>query len=192
LGASENHVNIRIEFELSRGDWKEGLWLHRRKRESRHNPLTLLMKVGIAAAVLGILLLVKRFDGGGWVAPAALIAVGLFIPLRLNELRYGQERNAWAQAEPFIQPAVWEFDDAAIKTMSAQWHATMKWSFFKRWMEGPTVIVLFSSTDDFRIFPKRAFANPEQITNFRRLLESKIIPPSTGGFPVTQMPSQPA
>jgi hypothetical protein len=187
--ARETHVSIRIEFELSYEEWKEALWVYRRTSEAtRDNPLQLLRSVGLGATVLGTLLLLKRFDGGGWVAPVALIALGLFIPLRLNELKYAQQKDWWKRIEPFIQPTVWEFDDAAACTMTAQWQATLTWSTFKRWAEGPRVILLFSSDDDFRTFPKRAFASAEQITEFRRLLESRIIARSTGGFPITPTP----
>jgi hypothetical protein len=187
--ARENPVSIRIEFELSRDEWKEALWIyHRTSQATRDNPLQLLRSVGLAATVLGVFLLLKRFDGGGWVAPVALIALGLFIPLRLNELKYAQQKDWWKRIEPFIQHTIWEFDDAAAHTMTAQWQATLKWSTFKRWAEGPRVILLFSSDDDFRIFPRRAFTNEQQISEFRRLLESRIIARSTGGFPITPTP----
>ncbi|MDB5322980.1 MAG: hypothetical protein JWN40_4611 [Phycisphaerales bacterium] len=185
-------MSIRIEFEPSREDWKEATWLYQRKREKRHSPLQWLMFVGYAATALGFLLLVKRPDGGGWVAPAALMVVGLFIPLRLNAIRHSQRDDAWSAHERLTQPAVWEFDDTALHTTTSQWQATLKWSAFNRWVEGPTVILLFSSATDFRVFPKRAFASAEQIAEFRRLLNSKIIPASTGGFPVTQLPSKSA
>ena len=119
-------------------------------------------------------------------------AAGLFIPLRLNAMKHSQRDESWSAQERLIQPAVWEFDDTALHTISAQWQATVKWSAFNRWVEGPTVFLLFSSADDFRVFPKRAFANPEQIAEIRRLLDNKIIPASTGGFPVTQLPSKSA
>lgn len=80
-------MSIRIEFELSRDDWKEANWLYHRKRQPTHNHLQLLVQVGYAATALGSFLLVKRSDGGGWVAPVALIVVGLFVPAQHDEAR---------------------------------------------------------------------------------------------------------
>jgi hypothetical protein len=182
-------MSIQIEFELSREDWDEAVRLYARKREPRHNPMRMLTYVGCAATALGFLLLVRRPDGGGWVAPVALIVSGVFVPLRLNAIVHAQRDDAWAARERLIQPAIWVIDDAALHTTSAHWQATLKWSAFNRWLEGPTVFLLFSSAEDFRVFPKRAFADPDEIAAFRRLLDSHVVPDSTRGFPVTHTPA---
>jgi hypothetical protein len=185
-------MSIRIEFELSRDDWKEANWLYHRKREPAHDHLKLLVQVGCAATALGFLLLLKRPDGGGWVAPVALIVLGLFVPLRLNAMKHAQRDDAWSARERLTQPVVWEFDEEAAHVTSAQWQAALKWSVFNRWVEGPNLFLVFSSADDFRVYPKRAFANAEQIAQFRRLLDCKVIPASTRSFPISQLPSNSA
>jgi len=185
-------MSIRIEYELSRDDWKEASWLYHRKHEPKYNHLKLLIHVGYAATALGFLLFFKRLDGGGWVAPVALMAVGLFIPLRLSAMKHSQREDSWSTQQRLIQPVVWEFDDGGLHTTTAQWQATLKWSVFDRWLEGTNVILLFSSAEDFRVFPKRAFATAQQLAQFRQLLDSKVIPTSTRGFPVIQSASKSA
>src|SRR5258706_15570640 len=86
-------MSIRLEFELSHEDWKEAVWLYHRKREPQHDPLKLLMYAGYAATALGFLLLVKRPDGGGWLAPVALVVVGLLIPLRLTAVKVSRQND---------------------------------------------------------------------------------------------------
>lgn len=107
-------------------------------------------------------------------------------------MKHAQRDDAWSAQERLIQPVAWEFDEDAARATSAQWQATLNWSVFNRWVEGPTVFILFRSAEDFRVYPKRAFVSPEQVEQFRRLLELKVIPASTRGFPITRLPSKSA
>jgi len=175
-------MSIRLEFELSREDWKEAVWLYYRKREPQNDPLKLLMYVGYAATALGFLLLVKRPDGGGWLAPVVLVVVGLLIPLRLTAVKFSQQNDLWYESERLIQPTVWEFDDD-IRIASIHTQVIYQWGAFNRWVEGPTVILLYRTADQFHAIPKRAFTDPEQAAQLRRMLDERLAAP-VRGFPV--------
>jgi len=181
-------MNIQVEFELTFEDWKEAMWLHRRRGAPADQPLRWLNYFGLGAASLGFVLLVQRLDGGGWVAPLALILMGLLVPLQLISVRNDQINQAWAKAQRLIHPTTWRFDESGVRCSGVHWEITYHWTAFTSWIEGPAIIALYASADQFHTIPKRAFADPQQLNELRRLLDTHMITASTGGFPVKRTP----
>ena len=176
-------MSIIVEFELSREDWNQAVSIYYRKRPRQANPLRPLAYAGFAATALGFLLLVQRPDGGGWIAPVALMGIGLFIPLRFSAVRWGQNDAAWAEAERLIQPTLWEFDPNFVRTSSPDRQCTWQWSRFDRWIESPTIFLLYETEHAFHTIPKRAFTGEEQVAQLRQLLIDRI-PDKQRGFAV--------
>ena len=127
---------MRIEFELNREDWDAAVWVHGRRGSAATDPTVAQGRAGCAAAALGLFLWVMRVDGGGWVAPAALVAFGLFVPARLITMRNAAHDNGWAGAGRLIRPTVWEFDDGGVRSSTGLWDATFRWAAFERFVEG--------------------------------------------------------
>jgi hypothetical protein len=176
-------MSIKLNFELSREDWKEAVAIYHRRRASRHNLYWPLVYAGFAATALGFLLLVRRPDGGGWVGPVALMSIGLFVPLRLSAIRSAQVDEVWSQSERMIQPTAWELDDNGIRTTNPHRDVTYRWPAFSHWVEGTTVILLYQTADHILVIPKRVVAGPEQLSQLRQMLFDKI-PGEQRGFPV--------
>jgi hypothetical protein len=174
---------VRIEFETTRDEVKEAAWVHwRRNPDSEKDRFQLLNLAGFGATALGLLLLTVRPDGGGRVAPIALIAIGLFIPLRQKAVMFAQNHEAWTRGERLLQPTVWEFADE-IQVTSPLYDITYRWGIFIRWIEGPKVFLLYQTIDHYRVIPKRAFKSEEEIDEFRQMLIENVVPPSSG-FPI--------
>ena len=180
---------IRIEFELTRRDWELGTWIHRRRNPANRDPLRGLTTAGALAAAFGFLLWAKRPDGGGWVSPAALIAFGMFVPIRLILIRHAAAADAWAKSERQIQPTALALDDGGVRITSAHVDATYQWAEFERWAEGSSEFLLYRSAEQFYVIPKRAFANEADVAEFRRLLNEHVVDLGAAaerarGFPV--------
>lgn len=174
---------MRIEFETTQDDVKEGVWLHLRKHsDSQKDRFRLLNLVGFAASGLGLLLLTIRPDGGGRVAPIALIVTGLIIPLRLKAIMFAQNEERWTRSQRLLQPTAWEFANE-IRVTSPLCDITYRWGMFTRWLEGPRVFLLYQTENQYRVVPKRAFKSEDEIQEFRQMLIEKVIPP-TRGFPI--------
>jgi hypothetical protein len=166
---------MRFEFQLTRDEWADASNLHRRRdpnaRSNWGRPIQLACT---ASAVLGLFLLAKRVDGGGWLAPAALIAVGLFVPIRLILAAHAEQARVWQQIEPLLVPTAWDVDADGVRTTAPAWEIAYAWAAFTRWAEGHRLFLLYQTPDQFRVIPKRAFASEQDIADFRQLLAANI------------------
>jgi hypothetical protein len=92
-------------------------------------------------------------------------------------------RRVWDN-EPSLQlRRTLDADRSRVIIDNGQTRIERKWNSFRRFIESPNLFLLYTSDYAFDIVPKRAFASPAQVDEFRRLLEQQIQPP-TGGFPV--------
>lgn len=174
---------MRLEFTTSLTEHQEAAWVHRRKHPDREDRFKPLRIVGYAATALGVLLLGVRPDGGGRVGPLALIVTGMFIPLRLIAIAHAHATQYWAESERLMQPTTWIFSET-VQVISTMYEVTYQWGMFLRWFEGPTVFLLYQTESQYRVVPKRAFVSQAEMTEFRRMLTERIVPPSIG-FPIS-------
>jgi hypothetical protein len=181
-------MSIQIQFELTLDDWKEVMWLRRRRSTPGSQPLRWMNPLCASAAAVGIVLLFGHPAGIGWVAPVALIFFGLFVPFQMISAREAATNEAWSKAARRIHPTTWTFDHPHARSYGLHYDVTYNWAIFTSWCEGPTIIALYVDSDTFYTIPKRAFADARQLDDFRRLLNSHIIPASTGGFPMSPKP----
>lgn len=168
---------VKLEFQNSKDDWIEAHWIDRRRNPDAGNPAMLLNVVGFAATALGVLLLSLHHSSK--IAPIALIAVGLFIPLRQSAIKHAQWEIAFARFDRVNQPIVWNFGDTIQITREFA-EITYSWNVFMNWVEGPTVFLLYQTQDHYSVIPKRAFASEAEMVEFRRMLAERILQHAIG------------
>ena len=67
-------------------------------------------------------------------------------------------------------------DATGFETASDSDVSRRTWSELRKWRENPDYILLYESTDCFRIIPKRLLGAPGQLEEARRVLEQHLGP----------------
>jgi hypothetical protein len=178
---------VTIEFELTREDWMEAAWVHRRRRPVSRRPRQLLTLLGFAVAGLGMVLLTLRPDGGGRVAPIALLVTGFFIPLELKRTELAQTAEAWEKRQRLRQPMKWVFADEGIHVTTPLWEVKYQWGVMMDWAESPGVLLLYQIQDNYSVIPKRAVPGADALATLRELFRARIAGRAVG-FPVVLKP----
>ena len=80
-------------------------------------------------------------------------------------------------------------DPSRLIIDDGQTRVEKKWNSVRTFVETANLFLLYTADHAFDMVPKRAFASPAQVDEFRTLLEQQVQPP-TGGFPI-QPPPQP-
>ena len=174
---------ITCEFQLEAEDVKAGMKLHGRRKLSEPDPYRQFMIVGYASVAAGVVLLATQAQRGGWMAPLALIGVGLFIPIRLTLAAFEQQSAQWDASLHLLQLTRWEFSATEVRISSPLFNGTYQWGVFNARAEASTVFLLYQTPEKYHVIPKRAFADKQELLAFRQLLEEKFQRP-VNGFPV--------
>jgi hypothetical protein len=98
--------------------------------------------------------------------------------------------QGWKNQAHLRRPIVAEFSESTCATSEPLSHHEYRWDYFPGWVETPNLFICFVSNRAILIFPKRAFADDVQRSEFALLLDRSI---SEGlpAFPVmTAQPSE--
>jgi hypothetical protein len=191
---------MRIEFQNTLDDFRQAVKAHRRWRWNRKAVGGLIGWILFVVLALLLYTLEKRNSPGAGnasqtQAPAMPLAVWVpiflviwaFVYFGIRRQRY---QRAWAgQPNEHVQKR-WDVSDAGIVIDTGHSRSDLKWSTFRRYLEQPTLFMLYVSEFSFHMVPKRAFANDVQLAEFRDLLRQHI-QPRTQCFPVIQPEEKP-
>jgi hypothetical protein len=158
-----------LQFRLTRADLDAGLRLHHPGRASA-------MVVGIVACVslilLGVVLLLApatpavQADLRKWGTVSSWLGVAL-LAMMLSQawtLRRALSRRAAAEELTHIRV---EAEGLQAEARGAR--STIEWSRVCRFVEGRRHFLLYRTPEQYFIFPKSAFASPDEIGSFREL-----------------------
>lgn len=104
-----------------------------------------------------------------FIAVVQLFVRLLYLPRRVRRV-YSQQRSLQLPFEGVCT-------ESGIESTNANTTSRLPWSHLIRWKEGPTLFVVYQSDLMFNIVPKRCFAQPEQVDEFRALLTERLGPP---------------
>ncbi|HET6249146.1 MAG TPA: YcxB family protein, partial [Tepidisphaeraceae bacterium] len=83
-------------------------------------------------------------------------------------------RANWRAQTNLHRPTTFEFSpDGMIETHELA-RCEYRWEFFPGFRESRETFLVYPSAMMFHIFPKRAFANPAEVDEFRAMLDEKI------------------
>ena len=127
----------------------------------------LFCMTGLFLGVIGY-----HFFGDTWIVVVAVFAsltiVQVLMPYIVHRKIY--HRNA----RLFEMRAV-TFDDEGLKSERVTTGTVeAKWSSFEKFKETRNLFLTYQTKDVIGIVPKRAFSNPEDVAQFRKLLASKL------------------
>ncbi len=83
-------------------------------------------------------------------------------------------RKIFRQQKILHAPHSFNVADEAVFTKSDIGEAKLTWDYFQKWKEGKNLFLLYQSDVMFHIVPKRCFASPEEMAQFRKLLLEKM------------------
>ena len=126
--------------------------------------------LGLLLVVLGAML--RLIFGFHWYFPV-VTGGGLLLLITPLWRRLGLKRR-W-QREP-IQRAehVVSFSPRGVHYVMGGVESNLIWMYFQHWLESANGFLLVSSQDVIYLIPKRAFADPAALDQFRTLLQSRL------------------
>jgi len=83
-------------------------------------------------------------------------------------------RKTFRQMKVLQQPYSFELTDDFFIATAEYGGTKLTWDYFRKWKEGKTMFIVYQSDRIMQIIPKRCFASPEQMLEFRELLTKKI------------------
>ena len=83
-------------------------------------------------------------------------------------------RKTFRQQKAMQVPHLYELTDELFVNKAEYGETTLTWDYFRKWKEGKEVFTVYQSDRIMQIIPKRAFASPEEMAEFRELLTKKI------------------
>lgn len=170
---------MTITFEITEAEYREAMAVAARAQPDAYAPLR---RAGLLAAGLGGAALLVDRRPYAWVAPAVLVALGLFVAVYPLLRRPDAAADGWA-AYAATGPQAWDVTEQAVAHASAYGAGRCGWHAFARFAETPTLFLLYQG-DAPLIVPKRAFPDADQLAAFRSLLRAKLSRPAVHGFPV--------
>jgi hypothetical protein len=162
---------MEYEGQLTADDLLRGFALH--QRGVRWTPRLIALWVGI---VLGTVVLMQLWPSAGGVllgAAFALLVVGVLV-LRITLPR--RLRRLYRERASVRAPFRSRLDATGFETSSESDSSRRPWAELQRWRENAEYILLYESSDSFRIIPKRLLQGPGQLEEARQLLTLHLGP----------------
>ena len=167
---------ISFRGELTADDYVAANKLHMRRRGWRRAVWVVFWVLLGVGALLSADIAVQDPKAGLpplllilFIAVVQLFVRLLYLPRRVRRV-YSQQRSLQLPFEGVCT-------ESGIESTNANTTSRLPWSHLIRWKEGPTLFVVYQSDLMFNIVPKRCFAQPEQVDEFRALLTERLGPP---------------
>ena len=163
---------MKLNIQLTPEDYVRANFLNLRPRPVfKWTGLILLIFVIV---VFGISTFQAFADRRDFVIPAVL-AGSLAYLVFFFRFRWPQRlKKIFRQQKSLRSPYLVELTDESVFMKSEIGESKMTWDFFLKWKENDVLFTLYQSDLLLHIFPKRCFASPEEVAQFRELLVKKI------------------
>lgn len=178
---------MRIEFEYSLDDLKEGVWWRRRVRSVAVLLAWLvLLECGAIAIWFGqphqATINVQR----DWPAMLPWVAVPLVIVLPRRYQLHRYVLQMWKSHPAFQLPHSVEFDDQGVRVTSSLIDTRYSWNYFVSWTQSPNLLLLVMPPEMRLIIPKRAFSGEPELSQLCAFIDAHVQKP-THGFPLSRV-----
>jgi hypothetical protein len=157
-----------MKYEITFPEFREMAWLRHRS--------SIRWIVGICMGIMGLGLgLVFYFYIDHWLglfliaASAFLLLLLLIIPSLVFARVYRRNSRMFGMRTVTVS-------DAGIVSDHQLGHTESAWNTYEKFRETQKLFLLYQSTDIIGIVPKRAFASPAGLQQFRALIASKVRP----------------
>ena len=130
--------------------------------------------IGICIGVIGLLLGSVFYVYTDHALGLVLIAFSIFLLLMQWVVPSLVFRRVYRRNSRMFGTRTVTVSDAGIVSDHQLGHVESTWNMYEKFRETPRLFLLYQSTDLIGIVPKRAFANPADLQQFRALIASKV------------------
>jgi hypothetical protein len=195
-------VNWTIQFQWTYEEFREGLRAIRlggkRDVKAGRGIFGWVLFIGLAVMLFVVLQSNKRPPGAGaspgptgsgdgpwylqfWVFVPGGVFVAFLIAFAVAVVRGG--RRAFDREPIYHRMHTVHIGADGISLTNAVEQTSIRWEGYVKFGESANVFLLFTSKNSAQIIPKRAFATPADVEEFRAYATARIAPP-TSAFPV--------
>lgn len=111
---------------------------------------------------------------GGFLFGIGVFAWGMATTVTQKLQRNQQTKNLLISTPSLILPKTWEMTEHWIAERSELIQTTMQWEFIRKFLETPTVVLLYPNEQSFYLIPKAAFTSELELAEFMGLLMRKV------------------
>jgi hypothetical protein len=160
-------MSIDVRFFIT---WEE-YYLAQQRLAPRYFGLTPEQYLGAALMLFGAFL---------WLAGSHIsfslgaLAAGLGFLTKLSLFRRLELRRKWAREPLHRTEHLVSFDEQGINYTQSHVQSRLDWGYYQRILETGDGFLLICGEDVFSLIPKRAFANEQTISEFRKLATAKL------------------
>jgi len=166
-----------IQVQLTAQDWVDANRLN--MRWTRNDWLTRCLGVALLGAAGGLLFANDTLPEllqvlGGLLMVVFPLTYWVTTPLVGYLIVPGRARRLFEQTKSASALFTVTWDEDAISFESAEWKQRSKWTEFLKWRESEALFLLYINVQNFRIIPKRSFADAAQIEQFATVVRDKV------------------
>jgi YcxB-like protein len=159
---------VQLKYEITFPEFREMAWLRHR------SSIRWIMGICVAIGGLGLGLVIFVYTGH-WLgifliaASVFLLLLQLVIPPLVFARVYRRNSRMFGMRTVTI-------GDSGIVSDHQLGHTESAWNMYEKFRETQNLFLLYQSADIIGIVPKRVFASPADLEQFRALLASKVRP----------------
>ena len=134
-----------------------------------------------------------RHVSGAAIFRGSFMAGIILIALVRMQQRRRAAKDMLISTPALLLPQTWECTEDGIAERGEYLQTTMKWDYLRKFLETPTVVMLYPNEQTFYLIPRTAFTDEIEYARFidflMRKIPSGIMQPRVGqGFMVTPKP----
>lgn len=165
---------MNLNIQLTPEDYVRANYLNMRPRPAYK--LAGYVLLALTILILGISFYRVVVSQAEMVVPLAIVG-GLAYLAFFFGIRWPQRlKKIFRQQKSLHSPFAVEINDGMLFSKSEIGEVKLTWDHFIKWKENKYLITLYQSDIMLHIFPKRSFASPEELAQFRELLTKKVGP----------------
>jgi hypothetical protein len=159
---------VQLKYEITLPEFREMAWLRHRS--------SIRWIIGICVGVMGLLLGSVFYVYSDHSLGLILVAFSIFLLLMQLVIPSLVFRRAYQRNGRMVSMRTVTISDTGIVSDHPLGHSESAWGMYEKFRETEKSFLLYQTTDVIGILPKRAFANPADIQQFRALITCKIRP----------------
>jgi hypothetical protein len=157
---------VQLKYEIALPEFMEMAWLRHRS--------SIRWIIGICVGLIGLLLGSAFYVYTDHALGLVLIAFAIFLLLMQFVVPSLVFRRVYRRNSRMFGMRTVTISDTGIVADHQLGHLESAWNMYEKFRETQKLFLLYQSTDLIGIVPKRAFANPADLQQFRALIASKI------------------
>jgi hypothetical protein len=159
---------VQLKYEITFPEFREMAWLRHRS--------SIRWIIGICVGVGGLMLGSIFFVYADHWLGIFLIALSVFLLLLQLVIPSLVFARVYRRNSRMFGMRIITVSDTGIVSDHQLGHTESAWNMYEKCCETPRLFLLYQSSDIIGIVPKRAFASPADLQQFRALIASNIRP----------------